>query len=110
MTAFTAFLQSLEPDRAPRVLLFYGARTPELLDLRAAGRVVCARGRRRSPAGSLREAAAGVLDVEAAWPAIESLDAPFFYLSGPPQMLAAITRELRARGVSDADIRTDAWD
>ena len=30
VTAFTAFLQSLTPERAPRVLLFYGARTPEL--------------------------------------------------------------------------------
>ena len=30
VTAFTAFLQSLEAETAPRVLLFYGARTPEL--------------------------------------------------------------------------------
>ncbi len=30
ITAFTAFLQSLTPDRAARVLLFYGARTPDL--------------------------------------------------------------------------------
>ena len=30
VTAFTAFLQSLQPERAPRVLLFYGARKPNL--------------------------------------------------------------------------------
>ena len=30
VTAFTAFLQSLQPEQAPRVLLFYGARKPEL--------------------------------------------------------------------------------
>jgi ferredoxin-NADP reductase len=30
ITAFTAFLQSLEPERTSRVLLFYGARTPDL--------------------------------------------------------------------------------
>lgn len=30
VTAFTAFLQSLEAERAPRVLLFYGARRPNL--------------------------------------------------------------------------------
>src|SRR5664280_922566 len=30
VTAFTAFLQSLQPDQATRVLLFYGARKPNL--------------------------------------------------------------------------------
>ena len=30
VTAFTAFLRSLTPDHGPRVLLFYGARTPDL--------------------------------------------------------------------------------
>src|SRR4029079_11878322 len=30
VTAFTAFLQSLTPEDAPRVVLFYGARTPAL--------------------------------------------------------------------------------
>src|SRR5664280_3730978 len=30
VTAFTAFLQSLQPDQAARVLLFYGARKPNL--------------------------------------------------------------------------------
>ena len=30
ITAFTAFLRSLAPERSSRVLLFYGARTPDL--------------------------------------------------------------------------------
>ena len=30
VTAFTAFLASLTPDRLQRVALFYGARTPDL--------------------------------------------------------------------------------
>jgi len=48
--------------------------------------------------------------VDAAWPAIEALHDPVFYLSGPPQMLAALTTQLRGRGVSMEDIRTDAWE
>ena len=110
VTAFTAFLQSLEAGRAPRVLLFYGARTPELFVYGAAGRGVRAARCRRSPAASSREASDGVLDVEPAWPAIETLRAPVFYLSGPPQMLAALSAQLRERGVPDERIRTDAWE
>ena len=108
VTAFTAFLQSLEAGRAPRVLLFYGARTPELLRVRPAGRGL--RTRCASLACSL------VPDVFRrprrgdAWPAIETLEAPAFYLSGPPQMLAALSAQLRERGVPDERIRTDAWE
>ena len=46
ITAFTAFLQSLTPERAARVLLFYGARTPDLFvygDLAQAVPVTCRR-------------------------------------------------------------------
>jgi hypothetical protein len=37
--------------------------------------------------------------VDAAWPAIEALHNPVFYLSGPPQMLSALTKQLREHGV-----------
>jgi hypothetical protein len=56
------------------------------------------------------EATDGRLDVDAAWPAVETLDAPVFYLSGPPLMLDALTARLRRRGLSSFDIRTDAWE
>ena len=109
VTAFTAFLQSLQPDQATRVLLFYGARTPNLfvygplaearaLDVPSlACKLIC-------------ERTDGPLQVAAAWPAIEALHDPAFYLSGPPQMLSALTKQLREHGVSDDDIRTDAWE
>ena len=42
--------------------------------------------------------------------AIEMLDDPLFYLSGPPEMLAALSAQLRERGVPEAAIRTDAWE
>jgi ferredoxin-NADP reductase len=109
VTAFTAFLQSLQPGQATRVLLFYGARKPDLfvygslveacaLDVPSlAYRLVC-------------EETDGRLRVDAAWPAIEALHNPVFYLSGPPQMLAALTAQLREHGVSPDNIRTDAWE
>lgn len=109
VTAFTAFLQSLEAERAPRVLLFYGARKPNLFVYGPLAEA-CAR---EVPSLSCRlvcEETDGRLQVDAAWPAIEALHDPVFYLSGPPQMLAALTTQLRGRGVSMEDIRTDAWE
>jgi ferredoxin-NADP reductase len=109
ITAFTAFLQSLEADRATRVLLLYGARKPSLFIYgplaeaytlavpSLACTLVC-------------EETDGPLQVAAAWPAIKTLHDPVFYLSGPPQMLAALTAQLRGRGVPPAAIRTDAWE
>jgi nucleoside-diphosphate-sugar epimerase len=44
----------------------------------------------------------GILDAE--------VRNPVFYLSGPPQMLSAVTAQLRRRGVSMEGIRTDAWE
>jgi ferredoxin-NADP reductase len=109
VTAFTAFLQSLEAERAPRVLLFYGARTPELFvygPLAAA----CAAAVSSLSCTLVCEESEGCLSVAAAWPAVEQLRDPVFYLSGPPRMLAALTAQLAERGVPAAAIRTDAWE
>jgi len=109
VTAFTAFLQSLEAGSAPRVLLFYGARTPDLFvygPLAAA----CAREVPSLACRLVDERTEGHLSVDAAWPAVEATREPAFYLSGPRQMLAALTAQLRERGVAGAAIRTDAWE
>jgi ferredoxin-NADP reductase len=109
ITAFTAFLGSLAPERAARVLLFYGARTPDLF---VYGPLAAARAR-EVPSLTCHlvcEATHGRLDVDTAWPAIESLEDPVFYLSGPPPMLTALTAQLRGRGVSLDFIRIDAWE
>jgi ferredoxin-NADP reductase len=109
VTAFTAFLQSLTPDHASRVLLFYGARTQDLFvygplvgSMAAAvptltSHLVC-------------EATHGRLSVEAAWPAIEPLLNPIFYLSGPPPMLESLAAQLVAREVHPDLIQTDVWE
>ena len=109
VTAFTALLRSLVPGRTSRVLMFYGARTPDLFvygDLAEASS-------RKVPAFTCHlvcEATDGRLDVAAAQPEIATLRNPLFYLSGPPAMLAAITAQLQDHGVAQEDIRTDAWE
>lgn len=109
ITAFTAFLQSLTPNLQQRVLLFYGARTVNLFVYGEAVEAVI----RRVPefTGTLvSEETSGRLDVGAAWPALATLSDPVFYLSGPPAMLEALTRQLRNRGILLDRIRTDAWE
>jgi ferredoxin-NADP reductase len=109
ITAFTAFLQSLQPERQSRVLLFYGARKPDLFVYGPLAEA-CAR---EVPALSFSfvcEETDGRLQVDTAWPAVATLHDPVFYLSGPPQMLAVLTAQLRHRGLSPGDIRTDAWE
>ena len=94
---------------ARRVLLFYGARTPDLF---VYGPLASDRAR-DVPSLTCHlvcEATHGRLDVDAAWPAIATLHDPLFYLSGPPQMLGALTTQLGERSVAPAQIRTDAWE
>jgi len=109
VTAFTAFLGSLPPDGAQRVALFYGARTPDLFVYGeyATGRAAEVPG---LDVHLVCEASDGRLSVDKAWPVIEAMHDPIIYLSGPPQMLAALTADLSARGVSLECIRTDAWE
>jgi len=109
VTAFTAFLQSLEPEQAPRVVLFYGARKPDLFVYGPLAQA-CARDVSAFTCSLVCEETDGRLQVDAAWPAIATLHDPAFYLSGPPQMLAALAAQLRGRGVAMEAIRTDAWD
>jgi ferredoxin-NADP reductase len=109
ITAFTAFLLSLQPEQATRVLLFYGARKPDLF---VYGSLAEARAR-AVPALSCTlvcEETDGRLEVDAAWPAIASLPDPVFYLSGPPPMLEALTTQLRSRDIPIQAVRTDAWE
>lgn len=109
VTAFTAFVQSLDAEWAPRVLLFYGARTPDLFVYGPLAEA-CAL---EVPSLSCRlvsQASDGPLGVDAVWPAVEALDDPLFYLSGPPTMLAALTAQLLDHGVPETAVRTDAWE
>jgi len=109
VTAFTAFLQSLTPENAPRVVLFYGARTPDLF---VYGPMVeaCAGAVPSLTCHLISEATHGRLDANIAAPAVASLDDPAYYLSGPPAMLTVLTAQLLGRGIAPESIFTDAWE
>lgn len=109
VTAFTAFLQSLSSERVGGAQLFYGARTADLF---VYGQLVeaCARNVPSLRCFLVCEETQGRLDVGVAWPVIEALRNPLFYLSGPPPMLVALGLQLQAHGVPVESIRIDAWD
>jgi ferredoxin-NADP reductase len=109
VTAFTAFLQSLAPEQSSRVQLIYGARKPHLFVYGPLAEA-CAREVQLLTCNLVCEETDGCLQVDAAWPAIATLHDPVFYLSGPPAMLAALSVQLRGRGVPMEAIRTDAWE
>jgi ferredoxin-NADP reductase len=109
VTAFTAFLQSLTPELTSRVVLFYGARTPDLFVYGQLAEA-CAREVPSLTCHLVNEETQGRLEVDVAWPAIADLHDPVFYLSGPPPMLDALTAQLRGRDVPAERIRTDAWE
>ena len=110
VTAFTAFLQSLTPDHATRVLLFYGARTADLFvygalveGVRQAGPVADVQPRLRGDAGSAlgRRRVAG--------------DPPLPRSGVLPERPAGDARARSPRsygehGVGIERIRTDAWE
>jgi ferredoxin-NADP reductase len=109
VTAFTAFLQSLTPDLASRVVLFYGARTPQLFVYGALAEA-CASEVPSLTCHLVSEETQGRLNVNAAWPEIAALNDPVFYLSGPPPMLTALIAQLLGRNVSPQAIHIDAWE
>jgi ferredoxin-NADP reductase len=109
ITAFTAFLQSLTSASVSRVLLFYGVRTADLFVYGPLAEA-CARQVASLTYVPVCEATHGRLEVDAAWPAVEPLNDPIFYLSGPPPMLVALTAQLLGRGVALEAIKTDAWE
>ena len=92
------------------MLLCYGARTPELFVYRDLAEECAA----HVPALDCRlvcEQSDGVPDRRRrVGPSCRACASPVFYLSGPPQMLAALTAQLLERGVSPGAIRTDAWE
>ncbi len=124
ITAFTAFLETLEPGAPYAVTLAYGVRTRELLiyrDLvqRCVERVPSlaafyfvehdADGRPDPQVDSMH-GISGRVSVAGLWPNLRRPMEAAYYLSGPPAMLQTVSLDLRARGVGVEAIHIDAWD
>src|SRR5580704_1822921 len=124
ITAFTAFLEGLEPAGHQSVTLAYGARTNSLLiyrDIveRCAQRLpsldvsyfVEQDGESDPPAldGRVRSNP-GRVSVAAVWPRLRHPFDTTYYISGPPPMLRTVGQDLRARNISPEAIHIDAWE
>jgi ferredoxin-NADP reductase len=118
VTAFTAFLEALEPAAGRPVGLAYGARTGGLLIYRDAVDRCAARvpsldvsyfvehgGHGDPPAVT-----AGRVSVDAVWPRLRRPLETQYYISGPPPMLKGISQDLRARQIAPEAIHIDAWE
>jgi len=108
VTAYSAFLQTLQPDHAASVLLYYGARTRDLL-VYAPLAQECARRCSRLHVRLFSEDRDGRLSAETTWETVTGLHEPVFYLSGPSEMIDTLSAQLRTHGVAPDNLKTDAW-
>ena len=125
ISAFTAFLEGATPDPHRAIALAYGARTARLLIYRDFVES-CARRlssvdvtyfveheQEGDTAGAGAEGACvhpGRVSVASMWPKVRRPFETAYYISGPPDMLRAITQDLRGRSVSQEAIHIDAWE
>lgn len=120
ITAFTAFLDGLAPAFPHRVYLAYGARNSNLLIYRNLVQRRAAMVSQLQPFYFVEQDAdgqpvarsetVGRLSVAAMWQRVENPLTATYYISGPPPMLKAISRDLSQQGIRTDAIRTDAWE
>jgi len=120
ISAFTAFLDGLTPAFPHVVYLAYGARDGDLLIYRDLVQRRAAMVSQLKPfyfveqdldqESTARGVMVGRLSVAAMWQCIENPMAATYYISGPPPMLRAISRDLSEHGIHASAIRTDAWE
>ena len=119
ITAFTAYLEQLDPTSGQAVTVAYGARTARLLiyrDLversaRRVGSLSAFYFIEHDPGeGAPPDAVVGRVSVASIWPRLRRpLDAGY-YISGPPPMLRDIAADLRGHDVPSEAIHVDAWE
>jgi ferredoxin-NADP reductase len=117
ITAFTAFLEQLPAEHARRVVLFYGARRPELLIYRSVAEEFAARckiGRiylfAEQHTGGDPGLLQGRLDTGHVWACLSDPLSLTYYIAGPPVMIQGLMQGLRANGVDACRILIDAWE
>jgi ferredoxin-NADP reductase len=127
ISAFTAFVESLKPERTKPVWLIYGAREPGLLLFREMLLDRLAKvpafqllffteagtesfSREVAPAPRPPACFPGRISLDSFWPQLSGVEKKTFYLAGPPIMLSTLGAQLKARGVAPEQVRVDAWE
>lgn len=127
VSAFTAFIEALQPAMPKNIWLIYGARNPSLLLFRemierqfgnvpnfhllyfteeqTAALATSMAGLARQP-----ECVNGRISLDEIFPRVPEAANKVFYISGPPIMLNTLSAKLRDRGVAAENVRTDAWE
>jgi len=118
ITAFTAFLDGLTPDHKQPVLLFYGARSRDLLifkpmveqKIKEVQDLTAWYFTEEGEPNEKERVLSGRLSVQSIIPKIlHPLDTDY-YLSGPPAMLKKISFDLKSQAIIPEHIKTDAWE
>jgi len=120
ITAFTAFLSGISANSTQNVCLAYGARTAGLLIYRNLINQCAVKAGHLRPWYFVEECQfdlsltgpeiKGRLSVKEIWGQIDDPFTSAFYLSGPPDMIKTISRDLKDQGVGIDAIRIDAWE
>lgn len=121
ITAFSAFLEDLKPEKKQEIYLFYGARTENLLIY---NKMLSQIGLKisnfhlfyaleiapQTDALNGFPIQRGQLAIEWIWERIPSPADAVFFLSGPPPMLNRFSIDLKSHLVPSQRILIDAWD
>ena len=127
ISAFTAFLAALEPEKTSRVTLVYGARRPGLFlfkDMILAQLIrlpnlnVMFFSEEPDPCFHRQMAALrnvphffdGRISIDLIWSRMTDAAHYTYYVSGPPAMLKVLTADLISKGVPPEQVRSDAWE
>jgi NAD(P)H-flavin reductase len=121
ITAFTAFIDGLQPEFPHNIYLAYGARRRDLLlyreEIERKSRDVPQLTVRYfiedgsgMPVLSKEKEAIGRVSVDPVWSLMRDPLSSTYFISGPPAMLSAITEDLCAHNVSRGSIRIDSWE
>jgi ferredoxin-NADP reductase len=116
ISAFTGFISAIPADYPNRVVLCYGARRPGLLIYRTLVEEAASRcpnlqvfyftEEKNTEPGYI----CGRIDLEKVWGRLPNPPGFHYYLSGPPEMLHALTGALIQRDISAGLIHIDAWE
>jgi NAD(P)H-flavin reductase len=118
ITAFTAFIADLRPDFGHDIYLLYGTRREDLFIYRELSDRIAREIPRFHPRYFVEQGKAAMREnvvigrpsAAIVWPMLRDPFETDYYISGPPAMLKSISEELRARRVSSASIKIDAWE
>jgi glycine betaine catabolism B len=121
ITAFTSFLETIDTKTSRQVFLFYGAKEERMLIYHELlSRIESefpnfhVHYSLENPTGvntmNIDSVHTGRISVDWIWSHLPNPNNIAYYLSGPPNMLSALSVDLKDRNINPDNIRIDAWE